>query len=139
MAVSNSAIRFCVVNRNDGPLEVVLTATNTLQSGAKFNVVRPDRSVAERFELASGAAGEQQHRLQTPASALERGGLTWRILCCSMMSQVDRGVIEVSVLQDGVRCPMTADVRYSFVDVPHCEARQDNTIEQRGSLMFLFG
>jgi hypothetical protein len=138
MAVSTSAIRFCVVNRDGGPLDVTLTATNTLQCGAKLNVVRPNRSVAERFELATGAEGTQQHRLETPASALERGGLTWTIQCCSMTPQVDKGVVEVTVLQDGVRCPMTADARYSFVDVPQCGALQDNVTRQRGSLMFLF-
>jgi hypothetical protein len=139
MTISNSAIRFCVLNRSGGPLEVVLTATNTLQAGARFNVVPPDGSVAEEFRLASGAAGEQRRQLQTAASVLERGGLTWTILCCSILAQVETGVVEVSVLQDGVRCPMTVDARYSFVDVPQCNAPRDNVMEQRGSLRFLFG
>jgi hypothetical protein len=138
MAASNSAIRFCIVNPDGGPLGVTLAATNTLQSGAKFNVIGPNKSVAERFELGTGAAGAAEHQLQTAPSLLDRGGLTWTILCCSIMAQVDKGIVEVTITQDGVRCPMTVEARYSFVDVPECDTPQDNAIEQRGSLMFLF-
>lgn len=129
-------LRFCIIDRDAGPVTVQLRANNGLQCGAEFKVIITDTGTVETFELATGAPGTAERNIATEPTRLLEGGLSWEFLVCSLSAQVDAGRVEIVLLQDGVSCPLTKPTSWLVEQIPECAAAQDNVVAQRGSLIF---
>ena len=135
MPADGMQLRRCIVEPDLGPITVRLAAHHMLQAGAEFRLVDANGSSRETWRLATGAAGSDATEVHVAVSSLHRNSLTWEILVCAFTAQADAGVVEVTVLQQGVACPLTKEARWALQSVPACET--NNVIPIRASLEFI--
>lgn len=124
MPVDGVQLRRCIVESQLGPISVRLAAHHMLQAGAEFRLVGADGNSRETWRLETGAAGSDEMEVDVEVSSLHRNTLTWEILVCAFAAQNDAGVVEVSVLQQGVACPLTKEARWALQSVPACETNE---------------
>jgi hypothetical protein len=135
MPADGVQLRRCIVEQLLGPITVRLAAHHMLQAGAQFRLVDADGNSRETWRLETGAAGSDETEVDVSVTSLQRNSLTWEILVCAFDAQADAGVVEVSVLQQGIACPLTKEARWALQSVPVCETNQ--AIPIRASLEFI--
>ncbi len=139
MPASSPQRRFCIVNPGGGPITVRLLANNALRAGADFRIVRMKterKEVRETWKLAAGDTGAGEHEVSLRPRSLDGHVMAWQVLVCSVVPAIDRGTVEIQVLQDGVTCPVTKPAQWGLERVPRCAGRA-RPISIRGNLTFL--
>jgi hypothetical protein len=135
MPVSGLQLRRCIVEPELGKITVRLAAHHMFQAGAEFRLMDDAGTTHETWQLATGAAGSDEHVLDIDVASLHRNVLTWEILVCAFTAQANHGVVEVQVLQQGIACALTKEARWALQSVPACETSQ--AIPIRASLEFI--
>jgi hypothetical protein len=125
--------RFCMINQKGGPVSVVLNANNALRAGADF--LFSDQNGAQKGNWKMGAGNSGSANQPLPAPVANKDVLNWQILCCSLHPNVDAGIVEIQIMQDGVSCQMTKPAQWNLQNVPQCRTGQ--AIPINANLTFL--
>lgn len=123
----DSPKRVCSIKASGGDVIVRLQASNALRAGADFVLRTAAGAERDKWKMEAGDKGAADRRLTGSAitvSSLDRNTLTWQILVCSFVPAIQKGIVEVRVLQDGVDCPMTKPARWELAQVPGCEGAE---------------
>ena len=136
MPVGSNQMRHCLIDQNGGNLTVLLYANKALRAGADFKLFEDNSGDSIlNFKMAAGDTGVGSHELSISMIS-NKSKLVWQILCCSLVSTIDSGMVAVQILQNGVPCPMTKSAQWDLTGVPDC--RTGEAIPINASLIFLY-
>lgn len=127
--------RRCIVESDSGPATIRLLANNLLRAGADFVVEEESGEERESWKQIAGVDGSTDHQLKLEVATLGRNVMLWEVLVCSPDGKIDRGDVEIQVLQRGVPCAMTKPAHWTLTKVPPCEGNKAVSI--KASLRFL--
>jgi hypothetical protein len=123
----DSTTRVCSIKGTGGDVIVRLQASNALRAGADFILRTSAGAERDKWKMEAGDKGAADRSLTgsgITVSSLDHNTLTWQILVCSFVPAIQKGTVEVKVLQDGVACPMNKPARWELAQVPGCEGAE---------------
>ncbi len=132
-------VRYCIINPQGGKITVQLQANNALRAPGKFALYPANSDKPSKiWDMAPGDLGSSNHVIEAPSDTLQGYALAWSIGCCSKVSSIPHGMVSISILQDGVPCPLTKPTQWELTNVPNCQDKGNNVIVKTGFLKFLF-
>ena len=127
--------RHCIIDPQGGEVSLQLKVNNGIRAGAGFNLLlKEDNSIKEQWRMKTGDDGSDEYVLKLNTKELSNCGITWEILCCSLIPAVESGRAEIVVKQDNDLLPMTKLAAWNISDVPNCS--DNKTVSIKSVLIF---
>jgi len=117
--------RFCFIDANKGPVELRLSVEEHLIAGGEFQLISQELpDLMRKWKLTSEDNIPARKLFIEHPKELHKKKLIWQVLCCSKNTNVFKGIVRISIIQDNSLCQMNLAAEKYLDNIPPCKIKQ---------------